>query len=111
MKFRKLFPAGSKATETPAPPVPAASNEEAEYARAIAQAIVQGLPGEQFARVVNMMKPDAVKIASEFELAECLAWFKRDAEACRILESTPGFDVFAAAFHAEARRLYPGIVI
>lgn len=111
MKFRKLFSSASKATQQPPPPVPAATSEEAEYAHAIAQAILQGLPGEQFARVVNMMKPDAIQTAAKFELAECLAWFKRDSEACRILEGTPGFDTFATAFHEEARRMYPGIVI
>lgn len=112
MKIRKLLNLGPKAAAADPPPVPQApEGGEAEYANAIAVAIREGLPGGEFARVVNLMSADAVKTAASFELADCIAWFLRDPAAAAILNATPGFEKFATEFHAQARAFYPGIIV
>jgi len=109
MKIRKFFGINSPAAQPLAPPVPQPASEEAEYAQAILQAVLQGMTGEQFAIALQMIKPDALKIASQFSAAECIAWFKHDAEAARILDTAPNFDKWASAFHKKACEIEAGL--
>jgi len=56
-----------------------------------------------------MLKPDALKIASQVSAPECIAWFKRDEQAAKILDTAPNFDAWAAAFHKKACELEAGL--
>lgn len=98
MKRRKL----------PPPPAPATKNGEAvNAAKAIAAAINQGLPGNQFANLMNVMNGASVKLAASLTVPEVIAWFQEEPAAAEILKACPTFDQFAQTFHARARELYP----
>lgn len=94
--------------QIPTPPAPATTNEASiNAAKAVAAAINQGLPGDQFANLMNVMSSKNVKLAASLTLPEVIAWFQEDATAAAILKACPGFEQFAAAFHARARAIYP----
>lgn len=90
------------------PEVPAPTDTESmQAARAIAAAINQGLPGNHFANIMNVMQPDTVKKAAEFSCEQVVDWFKEDAGAAAVLNTCPTFPQFVQAFHVRARELYP----
>lgn len=91
----------------PTPPAEVNNPDSRRAAEAIAGAINQGLPGGQFARLMNVMDGRAVKAAAALTVPELIAWFQQDAEAAAILKACPTFDEFAAAFHAQAIKMYP----
>lgn len=97
MRFRKL------------PPLPPKIEEptEVEAARAIATAINQGLPGDQFCRLLNVMDPKKVQLVAGLELGETMDWFKENDAAAAILDATPGFRHFCEVMHQTAHELYP----
>lgn len=89
--------------EVPAP----VDSESLQAARAIAAAINQGLPGNHFAQIMNVMQPDTVKKAAEFSVQQVVEWFKEDAAAAAVLDACPTFNQFVADFHRRAREMYP----
>lgn len=94
---RRQFP-------TMPPPV---ESDSVQAAKAISNAINQGLPGTQFCNLMHVMSGANVKRAAGLTLEELVAWFQEDPEAARILKACPTFGQFARDFHARARELYP----
>lgn len=93
----------------PSLPKPPASIEPSELqaAKAIAAAINQGLPGGEFARVMNMMRPEHVRIAAGMTSQQLQDWFTANEAAHFVLNKVPAFPSFCDAFLAVARELHP----
>jgi hypothetical protein len=96
MKIRKL------------PPVPAGKDsDEIQAAKYIAACISQGLPGEYFARLMNIIDAEKVEEAAQMTLHQLTDWFRRDQTARQILDRVPQFPQFCADLHRAAREMYP----
>jgi hypothetical protein len=89
---------------------PPVETESLQAARAIAAAINQGLPGNHFANIMNLMQSASVKKAAEFTLEQVIDWFKEDADARGVLDQVPTFPAFVKAFHDRAREIYPQVL-
>lgn len=98
MKIRKQY----------IPPVPPSEDsEEVQYAKAVAAAINQGMPGQIGARLINVVNPKQVQHAATLSVHELVDWFKKDQAAREIFDRVPSFAQFVADFHAAAREMYP----
>jgi hypothetical protein len=97
MRTRKQFPA----------PPPQVEPSELQAAKAIAAAINQGLPGDQFCRLMNVMQSDPVKTAAGMTVEQLQAWFMQNEAARYVLQTVPAFPGFCAKFLQAAKELYP----
>lgn len=97
MRIRKSYPAPPKDAEP----------SELQAAKAIAAAINQGLPGDQFCRLMNVMQSEPVKAAAGMTVEQLMDWFKQNNAARYVLESVPAFPGFCEKFLAAAKELYP----
>jgi hypothetical protein len=96
-------------TRKPRLPAPPQNPEPSELqaARAIAAAINQGLPGDQFAKLMNVMQSDPVRVAAGMTCDELQNWFKANEAARYVLNNVPAFPRFCESFLTAARELYP----